>query len=179
MSVVNPTGNRATDPAREDEEASMSLALSRMMLDRFFPDAAGGARPPTDWKETRDAHVLRMDVPGLAREQVAVELVDGRVLRVRGGGGKQDGDGAAAGHEEEEGGGDGGGDASVRWHCRERAGARAFETQFRVPDDAAADEARAAMADGVLTVTVPKRKGGSGKKRRHGGSGPVCCKFWP
>lgn len=142
----------------------MSLALSRMLLDRFFPDAGDArARPPMDWKETRDAHVFRMDVPGLGKEQVAVELVDGRILRVRGG---------TPGDDREAEGG------AVRWHRRERPGARAFETQFRLPDDAAADEARAAMADGVLTVTVPKRKGG-GKKRHHGGGKPVCCRFWP
>ncbi|KAJ1280689.1 hypothetical protein BS78_04G251700 [Paspalum vaginatum] len=161
----------------------MSLALSRMLLDRFFfPDAGDGdgdARPPMDWKETRDAHVFRMDVPGLAKEQVAVELVDGRILRVRGGkqGDGAEGGGAAAGHEGDKENGEGG-DGAVRWHCRERAAARAFETQFRLPDDAAADEARAGMADGVLTVTVPKRKGGA-KKRHHGGDKPVCCRFWP
>jgi HSP20 family protein len=163
----------------------MSLALSRMLLDRFFPDAAsvGETRPPMDWKETRDAHVFTMDVPGLAKEQVAVDLVDGRILRVRGGKRDQDDDaskgGPAAGHEEKIKEEEGGTDGAVRWHCRERAGARAFETQFRLPDDAAADEVRAAMADGVLTVTVPKRKGGGGKKRHHGGSKPVCCRFWP
>jgi HSP20 family protein len=151
----------------------MSLALSRMLLDRFITDAGvgvGETRPPMDWKETRDAHVFTMDVPGLTKDQVAVELVDVRILRVRGG--KQDDDddankggGAAAGHEEakeEDGGTDGG--VTVRWHCRERPAAR-------TPS--------AAMADGVLTVTVPKRKGFGGKKRHHGGSKPVCCRFWP
>ncbi|TVU28199.1 hypothetical protein EJB05_19708, partial [Eragrostis curvula] len=156
----------------------MSLALSRMLLDRFFPDAGvvGDARPPMDWKETPEAHVFRMDVPGLTKEQVAVELVDGRVLRVRAG--KQDDaaekEGKLSGQEERE---EEDGDGGVRWHCRERVGARAFETQFRLPEDAVADEVRAAMADGVLTVTVPKRKGG--KKRHHGGNKPVCCRFWP
>lgn len=165
-------------------KTSMSLALSRMLLDRFFPDAGGidDARPPLDWKETRDAHVFTMDVPGLAKEQVAVELVDGRILRVRGGDATAAKDGAAANHgeeEEEEEKGEEGGGGAVRWHCRERPGTRAFETQFRLPDDAAVDEVRAAMADGVLTVTVPKRKGG-GKKRHHGGiNKPVCCRFWP
>jgi HSP20 family protein len=156
-----------------------------MLLDRFFPDAGAvsDARPPMDWKETRDAHVFRMDVPGLAKDQVTVELVDSRVLRVRGG--KPDDDDAAKGgasadlgeekEEREEEGGNGG---VMRWHCRERPGKRAFETQFRLPDDAAADEVRAAMADGVLTVTVPKQKGG-GKKRHHGANKPVCCRFWP
>ncbi|CAL4884978.1 unnamed protein product [Urochloa decumbens] len=161
----------------------MSLALSRMLLDRFFPDAgAGDARPPMDWKETRDAHVFTMDVPGLAKDQVAVDLVDGHILRVRGG--KQDDDaaaedGAAAGHGEEKKEEDSG-NGAVRWHCKERPGLlRAFETQFRLPEDVAADEARAAMADGVLTVTVPKRKGGGKKTRHRGGDKPVCCRFWP
>ncbi|KAF8643116.1 hypothetical protein HU200_066989 [Digitaria exilis] len=159
----------------------MSLALSRMLLDRFFPNAGGidDARPPMDWKETRDAHVFTMDVPGLTKEQVAVDLVDGRILRVRGGKRGDDAtaiDGPAAEHGEEEEKKEESGD--VRWHCRERPGERGFETQFRLPDDAAADEVRAAMANGVLTVTVPKRKGG--KKRHHGGNNkPVCCRFWP
>ena len=135
-----------------------------------------------DWKETRDAHVFRMDVPGLAKDQVAVELVDGRILRVRGGkrgdaAAADAKDGAAAGHGEEKA-EEETGDGAVRWHCRERPGARAFETRFRLPDDATADEVGAAMADGVLTVTVPKRKGG-GKKRHHGGNKPACCRFWP
>jgi HSP20 family protein len=146
----------------------MSLALSRMLLDRFFPEAGvGEARPPMDWKETPEAHVFRMDVPGLTKEQVAVELVDGRVLRVRGGEKEQDA-AAKVGHEEHQ---EEDGSGAVRWHCRERAGTSAFETQFRLPEDAAADEMRAAMADGVFTVTVPKRKGG--KKRHHGGNKPV------
>jgi HSP20 family protein len=104
---------------------------------------------------------------GLTKEQVAVELVDGRVLRVRGGEKEQDA-AAKVGHEEHQ---EEDGSGAVRWHCRERAGTSAFETQFRLPEDAAADEMRAAMADGVFTVTVPKRKGG--KKRHHGGNKPV------
>ncbi|KAB8088589.1 17.8 kDa heat shock protein [Oryza sativa Japonica Group] len=164
----------------------MSLVLSRMLLDRFFPGAggvvAGEARPPMDWRETPVAHVFEMDLPGLAKDQVAVEVVDGHILRVRAGGEHEDANnaakaGKASGEEEEE-------NDGVRWHCRERAAGRrrAAVTQFRLPEDAAADEASARMADGVLTVTVPKRKG----KKRHAGNGkaagddkPVCCRFWP
>ncbi|BAF09816.1 Os02g0711300 [Oryza sativa Japonica Group] len=152
----------------------MSLVLSRMLLDRFFPGAggvvAGEARPPMDWRETPVAHVFEMDLPGLAKDQVAVEVVDGHILRVRAGGEHEDANnaakaGKASGEEEEE-------NDGVRWHCRERAAGRRR----------AADEASARMADGVLTVTVPKRKG----KKRHAGNGkaagddkPVCCRFWP
>ncbi|KAF0934944.1 hypothetical protein E2562_028932 [Oryza meyeriana var. granulata] len=165
----------------------MSLALSRMLLDRFFSGAGGvgEARPPMDWRETPGAHVFEMDLPGLAKEQVAVEVVDVHILRVRAGGKQEDGnvgEAEKAGDKEEEA---EDGDA-VRWHCRERGSAagrrRALVTQFWLPEDAAADEVSARMADGVLTVTVPKRKGG-GKKRHHGKAAgddkPVCCRFWP
>uniref|UniRef100_A0A0E0K4B2 SHSP domain-containing protein n=1 Tax=Oryza punctata TaxID=4537 RepID=A0A0E0K4B2_ORYPU len=166
----------------------MSLALSRMLLDRFFPGAGGvvgEARAPMDWRETPVAHVFEMDLPGLAKDQVAVEVVDGHILRVRAGSKHEDGNnvGEAGKPRGKDGDDDEGGETdAVRWHCRERAAGRrrAVVTQFRLPEDAAADEVSARMADGVLTVTVPKRKG----KKRHadkaaGDDKPVCCRFWP
>ncbi|CAD6210029.1 unnamed protein product [Miscanthus lutarioriparius] len=62
----------------------------------------GETPPPMDWKETQDAHVFMTDVPGLAKQQVVVELVDGRILRIYCG--KKDNGankgGLAVGHEE-------------------------------------------------------------------------------
>ncbi|KAL5212462.1 hypothetical protein ABZP36_023309 [Zizania latifolia] len=97
-----------------------------------------------------------MDLPGLPKEQVALERVDGRVPGVRAGG-KQDGSVGEVGKTgEDEKDEDEGGDA-VRWHCRERralaAGRRPLVTQFRLLDDASSDEMSARMAEGVLTVT--------------------------
>ncbi|CAH9091182.1 unnamed protein product [Cuscuta epithymum] len=90
-----------------------------------------------DWKETPEAHIFKADVPGLKKEEVKVEVEEGKVLQISGERSK----------EKEE--------KNDTWHRVERSSGK-FLRRFRLPENAKVDQVKAAMENGVLTITVPK-----------------------
>ncbi|KAJ4780276.1 hypothetical protein LUZ62_064533 [Rhynchospora pubera] len=92
-----------------------------------------------DWKETPEAHVFKADLPGVKKEEVKVEVEEGRVLKISG----------DRSQEKEE--------KNDKWHRVERSSGK-FLRSFRLPDNAKVDQVKAAIENGVLTVTVPKEE---------------------
>jgi HSP20 family protein len=121
------------DPFRVLEQSPVAASAPR-------PGSAGEAGAGVvlarcDWKETPEAHVISVDVPGVRREDVRVEVEEsGRVLRVSS---------ERRADEEKDG---------ERWHRADRAAGR-FWRRFRMP----------AGADDVDRVSARLDNGGGSR----------------
>jgi HSP20 family protein len=93
--------------------------------------------PPADVKETKDAYLLSLELPGLTRGDVDITLT-GDTLAVRG-----------QKIEENE-------DASSAYRVSERRFGR-FERSFPIPVDVERKKIEAQFRDGVLKIAMPKR----------------------
>ncbi|KAM7276600.1 hypothetical protein ACFE04_018466 [Oxalis oulophora] len=102
-------------------------------------DTSAFAAARFDWKETPEAHVIKADLPGLKKEEVKVEVEDGRVLQISG----------ERSRENEE--------KNDKWHRVERCSGK-FMRRFGLPDNVKIDQVKATMENGVLTITVPKEE---------------------
>ncbi|KAI0520123.1 hypothetical protein KFK09_007594 [Dendrobium nobile] len=104
----------------------------------FAPEVSTFANPHFDWKETPEAHIVEADLPGVKKEDVKVEVVEGWVLQING-----------ERKEQEE--------KTHRWHLHERGNGK-FVRQFPLPENVKVDQAKASLKNGVLSVVVPKEE---------------------
>lgn len=103
---------------------------------RSGPFGGGGK---AEWSETEEAHVLRVDVAGLKREEVKVKVREGKVVKISG----------KKKVEREE--------KHENWQQFERSKGK-FLRVLTLPENSRGDHVRWTLENGVLTVTVPKRK---------------------
>ena len=115
------------DPLRD-------LLAIQQRLDRFKPGPAGWV-PPMDLLETAAEYIVIAEVPGLAKEHISVQVLDGR-LTLAGARGEQ-----PLGCEQ--------------YHRVER-GHGTFRRTFQLPHPVDAERITADLQDGVLTVICPK-----------------------
>ncbi|MGZ4481974.1 MAG: Hsp20/alpha crystallin family protein [Gaiellales bacterium] len=92
--------------------------------------------PVVDIEQTKDALVLKFDLPGMKREDVSIE-VEGRTLTVSG-----------ERKEEKE-------DKHEGYYSRERLVGR-FSRSFMLPEHIDESKIEAKFSDGVLTIRVPR-----------------------
>lgn len=121
--------------------ASPLLQLTRELDQLFAPYGEAGTSPagfvpPLDLTETENAVQVKVDLPGLTREQIKLSLQD-EILTISG---ERPIDAVEAGTE---------------YHRRERAQGR-FERSVRLALPVDAAKVTASYKDGVLVVTLPK-----------------------
>jgi HSP20 family protein len=115
------------DPIRD-------LLAIQQRLDRFAPGPSGWV-PPVDLHETPDHYILTAELPGLSREHLHIEMMDGRLTL------------SGVRPERES--------ACEQYHRVER-GHGSFSRAFQLPLPVDAERITADLHNGVLTVTCPK-----------------------
>lgn len=112
------------------------------LMDLSVGEASRGPRehwtPGVDTLETPDAYIFRIDLPGVGKEEISIEI-RGRHLVIKGERKMESEPRIAA------------------YHSIERQ-MGAFERSFMLPGDVNADEAEARYLDGVLQLSLPKSR---------------------
>lgn len=116
-----------TDPFRILEQAPITIpkGVESLPLAR------------ADWKETQTSHIISIDIPGIKKEEVKIEVEENRILRVSG---------EIKEEKEIEG---------EKWHRAERVSGK-FLRQFRLPGNSDLEKVEAHLENGVLRIVVPK-----------------------
>ncbi len=116
----------------------MNKFMEHLGMTNWFPSNLGGdvKVPPADVKETDDAIIVTLDLPGIDKNDIDISVLDNELHII------------AERNQETEGSEEG-------YHKRERMYNR-FERWIPLPVAVKAEEATAKVDNGVLTITLPK-----------------------
>jgi len=112
------------------------LANLQDELDRLFESPLTGWAPALDVHEDKESFSIRVELPGMKREDIEVSLQDGALV--------------ISGERKEEKVTEG-----TEVHRQERFYGR-FSRALTLPSAVAGDKVKAQYKDGILTVTLPK-----------------------
>ena len=115
------------DPIRD-------LLAIQQRLDRFAPGPSGWI-PPIDVQETADEYIITAELPGLGRNDVRIQVGDGRVQ--------------ISGERRER-------DIPCEQYHRVERGHGSFNRTFELPLPVDAGRVTADLRDGVLIIICPK-----------------------
>jgi HSP20 family protein len=123
--------------------SSMLREMERMMEDVDVPGwrpvlAAMSRYPAIDVKEEDDKYVVKADLPGIGKEDVNVMIGEG-VLDI------------SAKRESDE-------ETEKEGYIRKERGYINYNRRLVLPEDASEDDVEAAMDEGVLTLTIKKKR---------------------
>ncbi|KAG0618808.1 hypothetical protein M758_4G092800 [Ceratodon purpureus] len=125
------------DPFGTNRSVTEMLNAVDRMIDAPFFRSSGAAIPsrmrlPSDLIEDSDSYRLRIDMPGLSKEEVKVTVEDGQLV-IKGE------------HNAEE-------KSEDRWTSR------SYNTRLTLPDHVKVEDVKAELKNGVLRVVMPKCK---------------------
>ena len=133
-----PTFAEDVDELFEQANALVDAPFGRLFAP-VFPFAKlqkAGWLPPVEMTETPDQYVVTAEIPGLKKEDVKIEFVDGLLTLT--------GEKKAEQNVEK-----------ARYYAFERTYG-SFQRAFAFPTPVETDKIEAVMTDGVLTIRVPK-----------------------
>jgi len=117
-------------------EVSLRDAMDRLLEDSVVTPTRSMGMPKIDVKETKDNVVVKAELPGVAEEDVTVEVSDG-IMTISG---------EKKGEKEEE----------REGYYYKESFSGSFSRSVSLPSEVKAEKTEAEMDNGVLTVTVPK-----------------------
>ena len=118
------------------------------VFDRFFepgwyaPEGAGAWAPKLDLSETKDAYMIKAEIPGVEQKDLSVSLHN-QILTITG-----------EKHKEKE-------EKDEKYHRIERSWGE-FTRSIMLPGAAETEKVDATFKNGVLTMTLPKTQAAKG-----------------
>jgi len=149
-----------------EDMTSLRDAMNQLVTESFVRPRgmAGTFQPPIDLSETENEFVVKVAAPGLKPDNFEITAQE-NLLTIRGRTQDEDQqDGNQAGQQDgKQNGGQNDGKKNMRYHIREQRFGE-FVRTIQFPTQIDADKIQASLANGILTIKVPKAESAKPKR---------------